>query len=119
MTDRDQNEKLFDALLDVAVSQAFQEEMKQLPSNEELNVAYKPSPELDTRIKKHIDKSRRKAKRKHFAKSSGKAVAYIAIVFTLVTTVAFILNPLPRIVACVTLGFLLLSAFEKSQSHYD
>lgn len=88
MTGRDQNEKLFDALLDVAVSQAFQEEMKQLPSNEELKVAYKPSPEMDTRIKKHIDKSRRKAKIKHFAKSSGKAVAYIAIVFTLLTTVA-------------------------------
>ena len=88
MIDKDKNEKLFDALLAVAVFQAFRQEMEQLPSNKELNRAYKPSPELEIQIKKHIKRSRIKAKRKHFAKSLGRAVTYIAIIFTLLTTAA-------------------------------
>ena len=87
MTGRRQNEKLFDALLEAAVSQAFQEEMEQLPSNEELNAECKPSPELDLRIKELIDQNRRKAKRKHFRRRSRKIAAGIAVVFTLLATV--------------------------------
>lgn len=87
MTGRRQNEKLFDALLEAAVSQAFQEEMEQLPSNEELNAEYEPSPELDRRIHELIDQSRREARRKHFRRRLGKVATCIAVVFTLVATV--------------------------------
>ncbi len=87
MTGKQQNEKLFDALLEAAVSQAFQEEIEQLPSNEELNAVCKPSPELDMRINELIDQNRRKAKRKHFRRRSRKIAAGIAVVFTLLATV--------------------------------
>lgn len=87
MTGRQQNEKLFDALLDVAVSQSFQKEMNQLPSNEELNATCKTSPELDRRVNELIDQSRRKAKIKHFRRHSSKIAACIAVMFTLLATV--------------------------------
>ena len=87
MTGKQQDEKLFDALLEAAVSQAFQEEVEQMPSNEELNAACKPSPELDMRINELIDQNRRKAKRKHFRRRSSKIAASIAVVFTLLATV--------------------------------
>ena len=87
MTGRRQNEKLFDALLEAAVSQAFQEEMEKLPSNEELNAEFEPSPELDRRIHELIDQSRREARRKHFRRRLGKVATCIAVVFTLVATV--------------------------------
>ncbi len=48
------NYTLLDALMPLAATEAFNKEMSNLPSNEELNRIYKPSAELDKRIKRII-----------------------------------------------------------------
>ena len=77
------SEALFDAILEVAVGEAFQKEMNELPSNEELNKIYKPSPELDKRIKRLIIQRNRKLKMKRLARNFGKIAAAICIMFAL------------------------------------
>ncbi|MGI6576551.1 MAG: hypothetical protein ACOX1Q_00595 [Eubacteriales bacterium] len=51
MQDKIHNEKIFDALLKVAVDEALKREMESLPSVEELDKIYKPSAAMDKRIK--------------------------------------------------------------------
>ncbi|AGL02459.1 DUF4367 domain-containing protein [Desulfoscipio gibsoniae] len=87
MAGKERSEMLFDALLKVAVTETFQKELDALPSNEELNETYKPSPELDRRIKKLIYQSQRKSKIRHFAKRFAKVAVCIAIVFTFLNAV--------------------------------
>ena len=62
MNDSTTSEALFDAILEVAIEKAFEKEMSELPSSEELNKIYKPSMELDKRIKKLINQKNRKLK---------------------------------------------------------
>lgn len=47
-------DKLFDEILKIALEKAFEQEMEEMPSCEELNVKYKLSPALDKRIRKII-----------------------------------------------------------------
>lgn len=83
MNDSIRNEALLDAILDVAIEEAYQKEMNELPSIEELNRIYKPSPVLDKRIKKLINQKNIKLKMKHFTKNFVKVAAYVCIMFTL------------------------------------
>lgn len=83
MTGKDRNKELFDALLKVAVSEALKNEMDTLPTNEELNMAYKPSPELDKRFKNLIIQGKIKSKIKFFVKSVYKIAACIIMIFVL------------------------------------
>lgn len=81
------DELLFDALLEVAVTEAMMREMEALPSNEKLNEIYSPSPEMDSRIQKIIHQRCRKADLRRFAKGFGKAVACIAILLMVASAV--------------------------------
>lgn len=85
MVSRDKNEEMFDALIKSAINDEFHKEIEALPTNEELNKLYTPSPELDMRIKKLIDKSYRKSKMQSFSKTILKVIACIAICFTLLS----------------------------------
>lgn len=87
MTDQNRNEMLFDALLEVAVSEAFKKEMDAFPSEKELNKAYNPSPELDKRIRKLIDQNYRRLIIRRLVKSAGKVAACIAIIFTVLSVI--------------------------------
>ncbi len=89
MTGEERNKVLFDALLKVAVSDALKKEMDTLPVNEELNETYKPSSELDRRIKKLIIQNRIKSKIKNYAKGFSKIVACIIIIFALLSITLF------------------------------
>jgi len=87
MQDKIHNEKIFDALLKVAVDEALKREMESLPSVEELDKIYKPSAAMDKRIKDLIKKDVRKRKRSGIIKRAGKAAASIAIIITVLSTV--------------------------------
>jgi len=81
MNDSTTSEALFDAILEVAIEKAFEKEMSELPSSEELNKIYKPSMELDKRIKKLINQKNRKLKMKQLARNLGKIAACTCIIF--------------------------------------
>lgn len=83
MTEEEQNEVLFNALLKVAVSEAMKNEIDTLPSNEELNKEYIPSPKLDKQIKKIINQNRIKSKIKLYSKRTRNIAAVIIIIFVL------------------------------------
>jgi len=82
MTDKNRNEMLFEALMKISVCEAFENEMDALPSEAQLSDEYKPSAELDRRIKKLIEQNRRRSGVKHFLRGAGKVAACIAIIFT-------------------------------------
>lgn len=81
MTNEVRNDILFDAMLKVAVSEGLKKEIDTMLSNEELNEKYKPSTELDGRIRKIINRDRIKSRLKLNARSLRKiAVCMILIV---------------------------------------
>jgi len=49
-------EKVFDALVESAAEEALKQEMDELPCCEELDLIYKPTPEMDLKINRIIDK---------------------------------------------------------------
>ena len=55
MVDNDSNDRLLDALMPFAVSEALQKEIYGLPSNAELNQTNMPTVGLDKRIRKIIN----------------------------------------------------------------
>lgn len=89
MNKQNQNESLFDALLNISVIKAFDHEMNALPSIEETNEIYQPSPELAAQIKKQIEKDNRKKRLTKLTKTTRKAAACIAVVFTLAAVTLF------------------------------
>lgn len=86
MQDKTLDERLFDALLEVSTGEALRLEMESLPSVEELDRMYKPSPDMDKRINDIIKRSNRKRKRANFVRKTGKMVAGIAIVIAIIST---------------------------------
>lgn len=83
MNKKEQNEDLFDALLKVAVNEALQRELITLPSNEELNIRYKPSPELDRHITKIINQYKMKTIISRNARRILKITACIIVILIL------------------------------------
>lgn len=82
MTATEKNDVLFDAMLKVAMTEAFEKEIKSMPDDAELN-AYKPSPALDKRIGTLIKTHYRRMKTRRFTKSFGKAVACLCVLLTI------------------------------------
>lgn len=90
MTTEKQNEILFDALLKVATSEALKNEVNALPSEEELSEKYKPSAELDRRIRRIIIRGRAKSKTQRYTRRIRKIAAVIIII--IVTSSATLLS---------------------------
>ncbi len=83
MNDDRNKEILFDTLIKLSITKAFEKEISSLPSIEELNKEYKSSPELDKRINSISSKYYRKSKISWFSKKLGKAAAFLCILFTM------------------------------------
>jgi hypothetical protein len=81
MTDRQKNEILLDALLKLAVAEAYGAEIDSLPDEEAL-AGHTPSPELDRRIGNLVRKYGRRAAAKRAFKTIGKAAACLCILLT-------------------------------------
>lgn len=84
MTEKEKNEIIFDAMLKIAVMEAFEQEMSELGS-EGAEVTDRPSPELDRRVKRLIDKSYMKSKMQRYLKLTGKIAVCICIAFSLIS----------------------------------
>lgn len=80
MAKNNYDDKLFDALLKIAVEEALEQEMEEMPSCEELNKQYKPSPSLNKKIRKKISQHRFKEKASSWKKAAVKIAACSAIV---------------------------------------
>lgn len=81
MTELRRNKSLFDALLTVAVSEAFEAEMDALPPDEDL-AGFEPSPALEQRIRRLIGKSQRQAAARRVAGTIGKIAACVCILLS-------------------------------------
>ena len=68
----------------IAVREAFEREMSELGS-EEADETDKPSPELEKRVKRLIDKSYMKSKMRRYMKLAGKIAVCICITFTIIS----------------------------------
>jgi hypothetical protein len=89
MTREEQDEIWFDALLKVSVSEALKNEMNTFPSNEELNGKYKPSSELNRRIKWIITKGRIKSGIQIYAGILRKVAVCIIIILAVSSLTLF------------------------------
>lgn len=89
MSNQKPNDILYDAILDVSVTKAFEDEMDSLPPIDELNKRFQPSPELVAQIKKLIEKDKREKRQARFTKKARKAAACIAVVFALAAVTLF------------------------------
>lgn len=81
MTEQQRNKNLFDALLTVAVAEAFEAEMGALPPEEDL-AGFEPSPALEQRIRRLIRENFRKAAAKRAALTIGKIAACLCILLS-------------------------------------
>ncbi len=83
MQENNINDKLFDAMLKIAAEEALRQEIDEMPSCEELNAQYKPSPALDKKIRKTISRHNFKEKaarrRKYAARTAACAAIFIII----------------------------------------
>ncbi|HEY8348483.1 MAG TPA: DUF4367 domain-containing protein [Clostridia bacterium] len=84
MTEQEKSEIIFDAMMKIAVREAFEREMSELGS-EEADETDKPSPELEKRVKRLIDKSYMKSKMRRYMKLAGKIAVCICITFTIIS----------------------------------
>lgn len=79
------DDKLFDAMLKVAAEEALKQEMDEMPSCEEMNTQYRPSPDLEKKIRKQISQHRLNEKVSLWKKSAVK-VAVSAAVFIVISS---------------------------------
>jgi len=77
----DKYEKKFNALLVLATEEALSQEFNDIPSLEELAEIYKPTPDMDKRIKRIIANRLRQKKAKAFLNVTGKTAAGFTIFF--------------------------------------
>lgn len=78
-----QQEKLFEAMLSVAIEEDFENRMKQFPSEEELAKAYPLSPEFEARMEKTIKNYQRKKKVLPMMRIAGKIAVGIIFLFVI------------------------------------
>jgi len=88
-TNAERNEKIFEAMLKTAFEEVVEEEMKALPSLEELEKTCPRSPELDKRMYKLITEKERVAKRERIYKVIIRSAAVLCILFAVATLAIF------------------------------
>ncbi|MCL2774742.1 MAG: DUF4367 domain-containing protein [Oscillospiraceae bacterium] len=87
MQSSEKDDEIYDALLKVALKEAMRKKMEKLPTCEELEGMYKPSPEYEKKLRKMISRATRKGKITTFKKYFKKTVASAAIVIVILTAV--------------------------------
>jgi hypothetical protein len=83
MDKKEQQEKLFEAILAVAIEEDFENRIKQLPSEEDLAKTHPLSPELEARMENVIKKYRRKTKIPAMTHIVGKLAVGMIFLFVL------------------------------------
>ena len=86
------NEKLFNAMVESAAEEAFKLKMDELPSCEELDLLYKPTPEMDLRLRRIINKYNKIEKAKNALFFTGKIAAGFTILLIISGTVLLSVN---------------------------
>jgi len=86
---KNRNEKILDVLIETAADDALFQEMSELPSCEELDKIYKPSPEMDKRIKRLITRTENTRKIKKAVSFTGKIAASALSLFVVIITILF------------------------------
>jgi hypothetical protein len=86
VTERQKNVILFDALIKVAVAEAFEAELDALPQESEL-LDYAPSPDFDRRIGSLIRRSYGRIRTRRALKTTGKIAACLCILLTVTSVV--------------------------------
>lgn len=81
------DDKLFDAVLKVAAEESLRRDIEEMPSCEELNAQYMPSPDLDKRIRKMISQHNRKARVSVWKKTAMRIAVSAAIIIVISSTV--------------------------------
>ncbi|MGI6679670.1 MAG: DUF4367 domain-containing protein [Dehalobacterium sp.] len=81
------DDQLLDTMLKIAVERAFEQEMNEMMSVEEMNDQYQPSPELDKKIRKLISRHRFKKKVSLWEKTFVKVAASAAVVIVISGTI--------------------------------
>jgi|LSQX01.3.fsa_nt_gb hypothetical protein len=83
MKESSMNNELFNFLLRIAANEALEQEIEEMPSCEQLNDQYKPSPALDKAIRKRISQYRHRKNTLSNKKTVLKVVASVVILLTL------------------------------------
>lgn len=86
------DDKLFEAVLKIAAEEAIEQEMEEIPTCEELNEQYKPSPSLDKKIRHLISRHKFKEKFILWRKAAVKIAACFALFFVLSSAVLLSLD---------------------------
>ncbi len=89
MNDKNKDSVLFDALLKTAATDAFEKEIRSLPSDTELNKQYTLSDVTDQKIRAMIHKGLSKTKLRRFGKYFMQLAAVLAIAFTILIVTLF------------------------------
>ncbi len=79
------HKKVFDAMLELAVNEDFEREMREMPSEEQLEGEYEPTPEFEAKMQRFLRQHRRKINIRMYSQMAKKIVAGIGIVFILVS----------------------------------
>lgn len=87
MQRNDISEKLFDSILKIAAEEALEQEMVEMVSCEELNKEYRPSYNLDKKIKRIMLRYRIREKLFVWGKISGKIAVAMIIIIVISSTV--------------------------------
>lgn len=85
----ERNEKLFDAVVKVAVEEAFAQEMESFPNEGELNKMYPRSTAMDKRVKGIINKAAKNNRKKNQAPLFVRVAASIVVLITVVGITLF------------------------------
>ena len=81
------NDKILDSLIETAADDAAFQEMNDMPSCEDLDKIYIPSPEMDKKVRRIISKIENEKRVKRFLKLSGKIAAGFLLFFALSATI--------------------------------
>ena len=81
------NEKLFDAVVKVAVEEALDHEIDSYPNEEELNRMYPRSAALDKRVKSIINKAANDSRKKKLLPLFVRVAASFAVLFTVTSII--------------------------------
>jgi len=86
---KNRNERIFDVLILAAAEDALHEELNEIPSCEELDKIYKPSPEMDIKMRRLIASAENTRKTKNILALAGKTVASFLIMFVITAIILF------------------------------
>jgi len=87
------NEVIFNSLIDAAAEEALLQEMNELPSCEELDKIYSPTPEMDGKMRKLIKRVENTQKAKKILIQASKTAMVFFTFMAVITTILIAVEP--------------------------